>query len=163
MDLKKLLTLGLLVFVAVSVSYFIYDEIMLANNLDNDQESEGEQSEINRTDVSDYLMVFYFHGTQRCHDCLEMEAYIKECLETYFSKELSEGKIKFKVINIDLRENQDYIDRYFIMYNSVILQKFVNNKATEWKYLDEAWNLVNNKKEFINFVKEEIEDFEVVD
>ncbi len=163
LDLKKILTVGLLSFVAISVAYFIYDEVRLASNLEKTKKTESEQSEINQSDIDDYINVYYFHGTQRCHECLEMEAYIEECLESYFSEELADGTIRLKVINIDHRENQDYIDKYFIMYNSVILQKFVNNEATEWKYLDEAWNLVNNKKEFINFIKKEIEDFGAVD
>ncbi|MFW6119382.1 MAG: nitrophenyl compound nitroreductase subunit ArsF family protein [Petrotogales bacterium] len=163
LNLKKLLTTGLLVFVVISVAYFIYDEVRLAYNLENTQKTESEQSEINQSDIGDYMNVYYFHGTQRCHECLEMEAYIEECLESYFSEELADGTIRLRVINIDHRENQDYIDKYFIMYNSVILQKFSNNEATDWKYLDEAWNLVNKKNEFINFVKEEIKDFKVVD
>ncbi|MGC9384597.1 MAG: nitrophenyl compound nitroreductase subunit ArsF family protein [Kosmotogaceae bacterium] len=163
MDLKKILTIGLLFFVVISIAYFIYDEMRLVSNSSNIQKAENDQSKIDKSDVNDYMIVYYFHGTQRCHECLEMEAYIKECLETYFSQELAEGTIKLEVVNIDYRENQDYIDKYFIMYNSVILQNFDDKESTDWKYLDEAWNLVNNKKEFIDFIREEVEQFKAVD
>ncbi|MEA3432693.1 MAG: hypothetical protein U9R01_08545 [candidate division WOR-3 bacterium] len=63
MDLKKILTTGLLLFVVISVAYFIYDEMSLVSNSSNVQKAESEQSEIDKSDVNDYMIVYYFHGT----------------------------------------------------------------------------------------------------
>ena len=58
------------------------------------------------------IEVFDFHTTNRCITCKAIESNTLYTLETYFSEELENGKITFKVVNIDDKENYELAKKF---------------------------------------------------
>ena len=63
-------------------------------------------------DVVNTIEVFDFHTTNRCITCKAIESNTLYTLETYFSEELENGKITFKVVNIDDKENYELAKKF---------------------------------------------------
>ena len=157
MNLKKLATFSLLLFVVVSVAYFVYDEIRL-NSLVQKPEA-GSTDSGDKFLPGDYVTLYYFHGTIRCQTCLDMESNAKKVLETYFSSRVEDGTLRWQVVNIDLPENYHYVDEYIIMYNTLVIQSYKNDEAGEWKELWEAWDLSEKGERYIQYVRDEVASF----
>jgi hypothetical protein len=87
--------------------------------------------------VTDHkLVVYYFHGNQRCSNCLKIEAYTKEA--------------------IDSNANKHYRDDYQLYTKSVILSDLHNGKEVRWKNLDKVWEYLGDKAAFKNYIREEV-------
>jgi len=75
----------------------------------------GEKKET-KTEVtiakSDVVEVIDFHSTHRCYTCKSIESNTKLTLETYFAKELEEGKITLQIVDVDLEENYKLAEKF---------------------------------------------------
>jgi hypothetical protein len=60
----------------------------------------------------DRVVVYYFHRTARCDNCLKFEAYTDSLLHAAFQPELSEGALEWHVLNLDDEGNEVFIARY---------------------------------------------------
>ncbi|MFA5298065.1 MAG: nitrophenyl compound nitroreductase subunit ArsF family protein, partial [Lutibacter sp.] len=58
------------------------------------------------------IEVIDFHSTNRCMTCKAIEANTKYTLETYFASEIKSGKITFKIVNIDKKENEQLAENF---------------------------------------------------
>lgn len=97
-------------------------------------------------------IVYYFHPTARCEGCINLESYIKEVIETEYSK----AGVVFKSVNIEDRENEHFRKDYDLKFSSVVIVNIENNK---WKNLDSIWSYVEAKEKFFNYAQKEINNF----
>ena len=95
------------------------------------------ETNIAKENQTNRVEVLYFHGAQRCITCRAIEANTVALLDSLYSKEQTDGKIIFKVIDISKKENEQIADKYEVTWSSL----FVNG----WK--DSKEN-VNNMTEF---------------
>lgn len=58
------------------------------------------------------IEVIDFHSTHRCVTCESIESNAKYTIDTYFSEELKDGKITFKVVNVDDEENYKVAEKF---------------------------------------------------
>jgi thiol-disulfide isomerase/thioredoxin len=107
------------------------------------------------TQVTDKVIVYYFHGNYRCPSCMTIERYTRESVEATFAKELKSGQIEFKSINVDLPANNHYVNDYKLYTKSVIVSDTVQGKEQRWKNLQKVWELLRSEKEFKAYVKSE--------
>jgi hypothetical protein len=156
-NLKKLATFSLLLFVVVSVAYFVYDEIRLSSVVQKPEAGSTDSGD--PALPKDYVTLYYFHGTIRCQTCLDMESNAKKVLETYFSSRVEDGTLRWQVVNIDLPENYHYVDEYIIMYNTLVINSYKHHDAGEWKELWKAWDLSEKGEEYIQYVRDEVASF----
>jgi thiol-disulfide isomerase/thioredoxin len=105
------------------------------------------------------FIVYYFHTTGRCPTCIKMEKYTNEAVKAYFSNELKSGKIEFKVVNVDMPENEHFMKDYGLYTKSVVISEIKSGKEIRWKNLDKIWTKVRDKNEFMNYIKQETLDF----
>jgi hypothetical protein len=105
------------------------------------------------------VMVYYFHTNTRCDTCRKIEAYTHEAIEEGFRTELKNGTLELRVVNYEERENRHYIKEYQLVSKSVILVNMVDGKQTEWMNLKLVWELVKNKKAFLNYVRGEVRNY----
>ena len=105
------------------------------------------------------VIVYYFHGTNRCPTCLKMEAYAAEAVGTGFSGPLERGDLEWRVVNTDAPENKHFVEDYKLYTRSLVIVKVRNGKQIEWKNLEKIWDLVNDKRDFIKYVQEEISTY----
>ena len=61
---------------------------------------------------NDAIEVIDFHSTHRCITCKAIESNTKHTLETYFAKELKEGKITLQIIDVDAEENYNIAEKF---------------------------------------------------
>jgi len=105
------------------------------------------------------FFVYYLHTTGRCPTCVKMEKYTNEAIKAYFSNELKSGKIEFKVVNVEMPENEHFIKDYGLYTKSIVISEVKNGKELRWKNLDKIWTKVRDKNEFMNYIKQETSDF----
>ncbi len=105
------------------------------------------------------VIAYYFHSTRRCATCKKLEAYSQEAIESGFEKELESGKLEFKAVNVDEKENNHFVDDYQLYTKALILSRVKDGKQTEWKNLDKIWELVGNEKNYKEYVTKEVADF----
>ena len=172
MNIKKIFTVVLLLFVAGSIGYMIVNE-KKAETLASEERVEPvsknvktntEQimpSSIAKTQSEDVqqdnqLIVYYFHGDQRCPTCHKLETYAKEALDAYFADEIASKKIVWRVVNVDRTENSHFVQDYKLVTKSVVLSEVANGKEVGWKNLDQIWQKVRDKDSYLQYIRESI-------
>lgn len=179
MNSKKIFTVALLLFVASSVGYMIVNEKKpktlvseervepVSKNAASEQEdveTNTEQimpSSIAKTQSENIqqdsqLIVYYFHGDQRCPTCHKLETYAKEALDAYFANEIASKKIVWKVVNVDKTENSHFVQDYQLVTKSVVLSEVANGKEVGWKNLDQIWQRVGDKESYLQYIRDSI-------
>ena len=78
--------------------------------------------------VKDFVEVLYFHGKQRCMTCRSIEQNTKELLESMFQRQMKEGKVVFRVIDISKKENARIAEKYEVTWSSLFLVQHKNGK-----------------------------------
>ena len=149
---KTVIRLALLLFVIAAGFYLVVDK--------SDQPAATDSVAATETTSpsaeGDQVIVYYFHGEQRCPTCLKIEALSSEAVQTGFAGELDEGRVVWKVVNYEKPENAHFVQEFELYTKSLIVVKTVNGKMVEWKNLPEIWELVNDDAAFIKYVKGEV-------
>jgi len=78
--------------------------------------------------VRDFVEVLYFHGKQRCMTCRSIEQNTKELLESMFQRQMKEGKVVFRVIDISKKENARIAEKYEVTWSSLFLVQHKKGK-----------------------------------
>lgn len=105
------------------------------------------------------IMVYYFHGSSRCPVCHRLEKYSKEAVETNFKDALASGKLEFKVVNIDDKGNEHFVNDYQLYTKSLVISLTENGKELKSKNLTRIWDYAGNKQKFFDYVTNEINGF----
>jgi hypothetical protein len=106
-----------------------------------------------------YVIAYYFHGNFRCYTCHMMEQYSKEAIEANFKDALAAGKLEFKAVNVEERENEHFVNEYQLYTKSLILSLVKDGKEIKSKNLTKIWEYVRNKQRFFDYVREEVGSF----
>ena len=105
------------------------------------------------------VTAYYFHGTFRCPTCHKLEQYAQEAIETHFKDDLASGKLAFKVVNIENKGNEHYVNDYQLYTKSIVLSLTKDGKEIRSKNLDKIWEYVGNKDRYENYVRDEVATF----
>ncbi len=90
------------------------------------------------------LKVYYFHATSRCPSCLAAENVTKNVLDKYFKKELDNGTIEFASYNIDEDKNKPLVEKYEIMFSTLLL---IKSDGAKTDFTDKAFEYALNEPE----------------
>lgn len=104
-------------------------------------------------------IAYYFHGSFRCFTCTNMEKFAREAIETNFKDALASGNLEFKVVNVEERGNEHFVDNYKLYTKSLILSRVKDGKEVKSKNLDKIWELARNKQKFMDYVTGELSEF----
>ena len=121
--------------------------------------SNGAVGQAEATLGNSYVAVYYFHGNFRCFSCHRIEQYTKEAVELFFNDELSSGKMVFKAVNVDKKENQRFINDYKLYTKSVVVSLVKDAKELKYDNLAKVWNYLGNRKKFFNYIKNEVNKY----
>ena len=105
------------------------------------------------------VTAYYFHGTFRCPTCHKLEQYAKEAIEANFKDALTSGKLAFKVVNIENKGNEHYVNDYKLYTKSLVLSLTKDGKEVRSRNLDKIWEYVGNKDRYENYVRDEVAAF----
>ena len=106
--------------------------------------------------INNKIIIYYFHGSKRCSNCLKIEEFTKNLLTTDFKKELKNGQIELKVLNIEEPQNKYFIKKYKLYTKSLIISNVRDNKETKWKNLEKIWLYLSDEEKFQKYVSDEI-------
>lgn len=105
------------------------------------------------------VIVYYFHRTVRCPSCLLLEELTRDAVEIGFARELDNGKVTMKAINVDEKDNEHFVDDYNLSVQSVVLSQVEHGKEKRWKDLDRAWTLLEDQEQLWEYLQKEIRSF----
>ncbi len=108
---------------------------------------------------SSKVIAYYFHGTFRCPTCHKLEQYAKEVIETDFKDALASGRLEFKVVDVEDKGNEHFVNDYQLFTKSLVLSLVKDGKEIRSKNLDKIWEYVGNKQKYFDYVKSEIAGF----
>lgn len=109
--------------------------------------------------AAEKYVVYYFHITLRCITCTKIEEYSREAVEQGFPRQLREGTLTWRPVNVQLPENRHFIQDYQLFTKSVVVARFVNGERTQHKNLQKIWELVGDKAAFQKYVQDEVRTF----
>jgi hypothetical protein len=102
------------------------------------------------------LIVFYFHGHQRCPTCYKLENYAKSEVEIAFADAIKKGEVEWKTVNIEKPGNEHYNNDYKLYTKSVIVSMIKDGKESSWKNLDQIWQLVHDESTYREYIRKEV-------
>ena len=102
------------------------------------------------------VIAYYFHTTYRCASCRSIEAYSHEAIESAFADEIRDGRLVWKVVNIEVKGNEHFAKDYSLYTKSLVLVNEVRGKPAQWKNLADVWKLLQDKPRFLRYVQDEV-------
>jgi hypothetical protein len=166
MNTKRIITIALSVFVAVSVAYLLTNEFGAGDKISRVQVYDKKNKTAGVNNSSDIkgnkagnILVYYFHTTFRCATCFTIEKYTAEAVKEGFSDRLADGSVQWKLVNIQEPGNEHFIKDFKLLTKSVVIVKNKDGKMLKWKNLEEIWKLTRDRDKFIRYIQEEIMEF----
>ena len=105
------------------------------------------------------VIAYYFHTTVRCSTCRKIEGYSREVVDQKFAGDMAQGRLQFKLVNIQLPENRHFVKDYQIFTKSLVLVRFDKGKQVEYKVLNDTWELVGDKAAMQGYVEREFRGY----
>lgn len=105
------------------------------------------------------IVATYFHTTVRCDSCYRIETYAASDITQDFAGPMAEGRVVWRVVNVDEPENAHFIKDYQLFTKSLVLSEQVGGKEVRWKNLERVWNLLGDQSGFREYVREEVQAF----
>lgn len=81
-------------------------------------------------DTKDRVEVLYFHGKKRCATCMAIEEHAREAVEAQFAKELKDGMVVFRSIDLSQEENEKIAEKYGVSWSSLFISQWKGGKET---------------------------------
>lgn len=153
MNLKRPLTIILLVFVAASVVSMVLNEIRR-----QPANATAGRVQTSAGDVTPKLIAYYLHGKIRCVTCNDIERSAKEAIKEGFGPELESGRLEWRVVNYEEPGNERYATDFKLAAPCVVLASVHDGRQVAWKSLPEIWELVGDKPAFRKFVQERVQE-----
>lgn len=135
-----------LAFVVAALALFLAGTFSLASAEDSAESA-----------PKDSVVVYYIHGGPRCPNCFNMENWTKELVEKDFKPQVDSGKLVFKAIDTDIRENEHYLKDYKLYTKAVVLSLVKGGVEVSYLNLTKVWDHLRSKEKFQQYEKREIE------
>jgi hypothetical protein len=101
---------------------------------------------------STVIRVLYFHGTIRCHTCLQIEEFTKLTMQLRFEDGIRRGSIVWMPVDYEKENDTSAVRRYGIENQALIISKMINGREIAWRKLEKVWKLVNDFNAFQAYV-----------
>jgi hypothetical protein len=126
------------------------------NQVENKVKKEVETVDIVEDTISsNTILVYYFHGSIRCHTCISVDEKTHEYLEYLFPQMMQNKEIIFKSINIDEDERPDLLEKYEI-YGQTLL--FIKGETVINETDDAFQYVITNPEKWQQIVEDRIFD-----
>ncbi|MBA2851148.1 hypothetical protein HNP86_001279 [Methanococcus maripaludis] len=122
-------------------------------------DNSGENSDlkiINNSNV-EKIEVMHFHLNQQCPSCIVLGNYAEETINTYFSSEISSGKIEFKHLNLEVPENKEIVSKYGATGSSIWIGTYTTDGDFYAEENVNLWYKLNNKEDYEDYLKQLLE------
>ncbi|MCX5793886.1 MAG: nitrophenyl compound nitroreductase subunit ArsF family protein [Elusimicrobia bacterium] len=166
--MKRLLGWGLLAFAGLSVVFAVYQERRPVPQVPAapappaaQAKAEPRPAPLRAPKKAERRVVIarYCHGHARCSNCVKIEQYSREAIETGLRKALDSGRLRFEVVDVEESAHRHYIQDYGLYTKSLVLVSEAGGKETRHKVLNGVWDHLGDKTAFMAYVREETESF----
>lgn len=164
---KTFITAALALFVTASVAYLAVKETRgkpeqnaaqaeTAPSRTGQEDNTAAAVSPEKTTADAKVVAYYFHGNVRCTTCRTIESYAEEAVQSGFADALEDGRLEWRVVNIEAPGNEHYVQAFQLSTRSVVLERVAGGKRQEWKNLQRVWELVRGDKEiFLKHIQDE--------
>ena len=105
------------------------------------------------------VVAYYFHVNVRCATCRAIESYSKEVIHQRFAREIADGTVEWRLVNVQSPENRHFVQDYQLFTKSLVLALFKDGRQERYKILNDTWELVGNKASMQKYVEKEVRSF----
>jgi hypothetical protein len=106
------------------------------------------------------VIATYFHNTARCVTCRSIEQRSRDTIQTAFAAEIASGRLVWRALNMEEKENEHYAIDYDLPYASLVLAEMDGEREVRFKVLNETWDLVHKRQPLLeNYVESETRAF----
>ena len=161
--MKKHFGYALLAFVALSVAFEVFQETrpvprpMAAPEVPTPNVPAPATT---KTQPAKQLVIArYCHGNARCSNCIKIEQYSREAIETGLRKDLDSGRLQFETVNVEELANRHYVRDYALYTKSLVLTAQTGGKEVRHKVLNGVWDHLGDKDAFMAYVRLGTESF----
>ena len=159
MHAKRLLTVGLLAFVAVSVIAAIARDFSAPDAVAPSGTTAKDTAVPDDPFAGDDRMVaVYFHGNTRCKTCRTIESYAHQAVaEAPADATPIQPAYEWKVVNYESAGYEHFADDFQLIAPAVVLVSVKDGKVAKWENLTRVWELVlaGDQQAFIDYVQEQ--------
>ncbi|MCH7227922.1 nitrophenyl compound nitroreductase subunit ArsF family protein [Haloferula sp. A504] len=104
------------------------------------------------TSRPDGLTVLALHGDKRCRTCIRISDLAREEIGNRFAAELADGRLHWENVNYEQPEHRELAERYGLVSSTIVLSRWKDGAETDWKKLDEVWDLIGDEPEYREFI-----------
>lgn len=158
---RRIIRGGLLLFVAVSVGFAIYQEVGPTGATPVSVDSPPAASVSAAPDAAPdtdaghagtQIIAYYFHNTRRCATCLKIEAAAESALRIRFAEDLETGRLVWEPVCMEEPQHDHFIDEFKLTSPSLVAARIEGDRVTDWALLDRTWALVRDPEPFDDYV-----------
>lgn len=103
------------------------------------------------------VYIYNFHVTNRCPSCVAIENATTKTLNTYFKKEMQQGRIIRKIVNVDEDANAKIAEKYEAFGSGLFITRSFKNQETTTDLTGDGFKFAKNKEDmFIDILKKRI-------
>jgi len=129
--------------------------VLSSTNTEASKPQKKDESSTDKRIIVDKIEVVHFHGTHQCWSCITVGEYALETIKEKFPEEFASGKIVYKDINGELKENQEIVVKYQARGSSL----FINAISDGQDNIEEdtkVWYLVTDKEKFTEYFESKL-------
>ena len=143
--------LGIIMIVLVGL---IINELVPKDNVNSSDETDvvAEEKEIPDVKKADRIEVINFHATQRCVSCTTLGKLSEKTITERFANEVASGKIIFKSVNVELRENSEIVNLYQASGSSLYINAVKDGKNNIVQNV-KVWQYLSDEIAFTNYLE----------
>jgi hypothetical protein len=154
--LKRIVTFLLLSFVAASVATLVAKEVSDRGTALPSERIIPLTTDVAGGDGACRVVACYFHNTDRCSTCLEIERAAREIVESTFSAELASGRLTWVALNMEEEENRPYIAQFDLAMPTLVIVRVNDGVVEDWTPLNDTWGLVRNAVRLSMYVADNV-------
>lgn len=159
MNPRSIITTVLLAFVAVSVGYLVVTEMRGADDaapVVTAAAAPSSDAAAGRP-ATHKVVAYYFHNTQRCSTCLEIERRSEAALKAEFADALERGTLEWRVLNMEEPPNAHFVTDYALVTSSLVIVDVHDGRQRAWASMDRVWELVHDDETaFTDYVAKQV-------
>ncbi len=105
---------------------------------------------------ADGVVVYYFHGRQRCYTCNKMESLADGVVLQEFGDYRRDGWVVFKAVNVQTPEDSHFVQDYALSSTAIVMVERQGGQDVRWRRLDEIWQKIRSEDQYKAYIAENL-------
>jgi hypothetical protein len=84
------------------------------------------------------VVVYYFHGYQRCQGCLRTEKMLREVTAEAFAEEMKNGQVAFRAVNVEDLANVELVERFSVTARHPVIADEADGPGGPWQEIKDV-------------------------